>query len=72
MGAVLGMKKDLARSGSPRPILQDLPYAGQVRAAEGRGVGEGIGGNGDVRGPVQGAVPRMRHDGVCLTTVRLA
>ena len=42
------------------------------RNAEGRGAGEGMGGNGDVRGPVQGAVPRMRHDGVCLTTVRLA
>ena len=33
---------------------------------------EGIDGNGDVRGPVQGAVPRKRHDGVCLTTVRRA
>ena len=38
----------------------------------GTGAGEGIGTNGIVRGPVQGAATRMRHDGVCLTTVRPA
>ena len=31
---------------------------------------ERIGGKGSVRGPVQGVVPRQRHDGTCSTTLR--
>ena len=41
-----------------------------VQAGGGQHVQEGIGGNGDVRGPVQGVVPRKRHDGPCSTTLR--
>ena len=40
------------------------------QAGGGGHVPEGIGGNGYVRGPVQGVVPRKRHDGPCSTTLR--
>ena len=40
------------------------------QAGGGGYVPEGIGGNGYVRGLVQGVVPRKRHDGPCSTTLR--
>ena len=45
------------------PVLSKMP---------GWCVPEGIGGNGDARGPCAGSGAAEQHDGVCLTTVRRA
>ena len=69
-------KWDLAQTFAasvPKTALEGLPgvKAAKAYGRDGARVRE-LAETGTCGGEVQGAVPRMRHDGVCLTTVRLA